>query len=111
MLMLALSFLSILLAEAMSPSAVVAIVVPIGMSVAKQFGLDPKVVVYAVASASGLAYALPMSTPPVALAYSSGYLRMKEVLLPASMMAIVSWLTLLLTAKFWWPLLGIHVGG
>jgi sodium-dependent dicarboxylate transporter 2/3/5 len=68
-------------------------------------------VVYAVASASGLAYALPMSTPPVALAYSSGYLRMKEVLLPASMMAIVSWLTLLLTAKFWWPLLGIHVGG
>jgi sodium-dependent dicarboxylate transporter 2/3/5 len=32
MLMLALSFLSILLAEAMSPSCVVAIVVPIGMS-------------------------------------------------------------------------------
>jgi sodium-dependent dicarboxylate transporter 2/3/5 len=111
MLMLALSLLSILLAEAMSPSAVVAIVVPIGMSVAKQFGLDPKVVVYAVASASGLAYALPMSTPPVALAYSSGYLRMKEVLLPASMMALVSWVTLLLIARFWWPLLGIHVGG
>jgi sodium-dependent dicarboxylate transporter 2/3/5 len=111
MLMLALSLLSILLAEAMSPSAVVAIVVPIGMSVARQFGLDPKVVVYAVASASGLAYALPMSTPPVALAYSSGYLKMKEVLLPASMMALVSWITLLLTAKFWWPLMGIHVGG
>jgi sodium-dependent dicarboxylate transporter 2/3/5 len=111
MLMLALSLLSILLAEAMSPSAVVAIVVPIGMSVARQFGLDPKVVVYAVASASGLAYALPMSTPPVALAYSSGYLKMKEVLLPALMMAAVSWLTLLLTAKFFWPLLGIRIGG
>jgi sodium-dependent dicarboxylate transporter 2/3/5 len=110
MLMLALSLLSILLAEAMSPSAVVAIVVPIGMSVAKQFGLDPKVVVYAVASASGLAYALPMSTPPVALAYSSGYLRMKEVVLPASLMALVSWLTLLLVARLWWPILGIHVG-
>jgi sodium-dependent dicarboxylate transporter 2/3/5 len=109
-LLLALSLLSILLAEAMSPSAVVAIVVPIGMSVARQFGLDPRVVVFAVASASGLAYALPMSTPPVAMAYSSGYLRMKEVLLPASMMALVSWLTLLLTARFWWPLLGIHAG-
>jgi hypothetical protein len=36
---------------------------------------------------------------------------MKEVLLPASMMALVEWITLLLTAKFWWPLLGIHVGG
>src|SRR6185503_18618630 len=82
MLMGALAFLSILLAEAMSPSAVVAIIVPIGMAIADQFNLDPKVVVYAVASASGLAYALPMSTPPVALAYSSGYLRMKEVVLP-----------------------------
>jgi len=66
-------------------------------------------VVYAVASASGLAYALPMSTPPVALAYSSGYLQMKKVLLPASIMAAVSWITLLLCAAFWWPVLGIHV--
>jgi sodium-dependent dicarboxylate transporter 2/3/5 len=111
MLMVALSLLSILLAEAMSPSAVVAIIVPIGMSIARQFALDPKVVVYAVASASGLAYALPMSTPPVALAYSSGHLQMKKVLLPASIMAAVSWITLLLCAAFWWPVLGIHIGG
>ncbi len=108
-LILVLSLLTILLTEAMSNSAVVAIFVPIGMSIAKQFGLDPKVVVYAVASASGLAYALPMSTPSVAIAYSSGYLKMKEVLAPAAIMAAVSWTGLLLTAKFWWPILGIHI--
>jgi hypothetical protein len=45
----------------MSPSAVVAIVVPIGMSVAKQFGLIRRLWCTP-ASASGLAYALPMST-------------------------------------------------
>ena len=72
--------------------------------------MDPRVVVFTVASASGLAYALPMSTPPVALAYSSGYLRMKEVLLPATIMVTVSWITLMLTARFWWPILGIHIG-
>jgi sodium-dependent dicarboxylate transporter 2/3/5 len=110
-LMAALSLLSILLAEAMNPSAVVAIIVPIGIAIAKQFGLDPKVVVYAAASASGLAYALPMSTPPVALAYSSGYLHMRDVLIPGFIMVVVSWITLLLTAAFWWPLLGIHVNG
>lgn len=108
-LVVVLSLFTILLTEAMSNAAVVAVVLPIGMSVAMQFGMDPKVVVYVVASASGLAYALPMSTPPVALAYSSGYLKMKEVVFPAAIMAAVSWLTLLLTARFWWPILGIRI--
>jgi len=108
-LIVVLSLLTILLTEAMSNSAVVAIFIPIGMSVAKQFGLDPKVVVFAVASASGLAYALPMSTPSVAIAYSSGYLKMKEVIPPAIVMAAVSWITLMLTARFWWPILGIRI--
>ena len=111
MVILALSLITIVMTEAMSNSAVVAVLVPVGMSIAKQFGMDPKVVVYAVASASGLAYALPMSTPSVAIAYSSGYLKMREVLLPASIMAAVSWIALMLTARFWWPVLGIHIGG
>jgi solute carrier family 13 (sodium-dependent dicarboxylate transporter), member 2/3/5 len=108
-LILVLSLLTILLTEAMSNAAVVAVLLPIGMSVAKQFGLDPKVVVYAVASASGLAYALPMSTPSVAMAYSSGYLKLKEVAFPAAIMVGVSWSALMLTARFWWPVLGINI--
>lgn len=104
-----LSLATILLTEAMSNSAVVAVLLPIGMSVAKSFGLDPKVTVFAVATASGLAYALPMSTPSVAIAYSSGYLKLKEVIVPASIMVAVSYAALLLTAKFWWPLLGIRI--
>ena len=108
-LVMVLSLITIIMTEAMSNAAVVAVLVPIGMEVAKQFGLEPKVVVYAVASASGLAFALPMSTPSVAIAYSSGYLQLKEVLVPASIMAIVSWIALMLTAKFWWPVLGILI--
>jgi len=67
------------------------------------------VVVYAVASASSMNYVLPMSTPAVAIAYSSGYLRIREVIIPASIMWVVSWLTLMLTARFWWPVLGVVV--
>jgi sodium-dependent dicarboxylate transporter 2/3/5 len=104
-----LSFVTMLLTEAMSNSAVVAVLLPIGISIADSFGLDPKVVVYVVGSASGLAYALPMSTPSVALAYSSGYLRLKEILVPALILILVSWVSLLLTAKFWWPVLGIRI--
>jgi sodium-dependent dicarboxylate transporter 2/3/5 len=108
-LVMVLSLITIVMTEAMSNAAVVAVLVPIGMEIAKQFGLDPKVIVYAVASASGLAFALPMSTPSVAIAYSSGYLQLKEVILPASIMAIVSWIALMVTAKFWWPVLGIII--
>jgi sodium-dependent dicarboxylate transporter 2/3/5 len=111
MMILVLSLITILLTEAMSNAAVVAVLVPIGMSVAKQFGVDPKVVVYAVASASGLAFALPMSTPSVALAYSSGYIRLRDVALPATVMAAISWFALMLTARFWWPVIGIHIAG
>jgi solute carrier family 13 (sodium-dependent dicarboxylate transporter), member 2/3/5 len=109
MMVAVLALLTILLAESMSPSAVVTIFVPIGMFIARRFGLDPKVVVYVVASSSGLAYALPMSTPAVAIAYSSGYLKVKEVIVPAAIMVTASWIMLLLTAKFWWPILGIRI--
>jgi sodium-dependent dicarboxylate transporter 2/3/5 len=97
------------LTEALSNAAVVAIVVPIGMAIATQFGMDPKVVVYAVASASSMNYVLPMSTPAVALAYSSGYLKVREVVIPASLMWVISWGTLMLAAKLWWPILGVVV--
>jgi sodium-dependent dicarboxylate transporter 2/3/5 len=93
----------------MSNAAVVAVLLPIGITVAEKFELAPSVVVYAVASASGLAFGLPMSTPSIAIAYSSGYLKLKEVAVPATIMAAVSWIGLMLMAKFYWPLLGIHI--
>jgi sodium-dependent dicarboxylate transporter 2/3/5 len=109
LLIILFSLVTILLTEAMSNSAVVAVLLPIGISISHSFGLDPKVIVYAVASASGLAYALPMSTPSVAIAYSAGYFRLKDIFVPALIMIISSWVMLLLTAKFWWPLWGIKI--
>lgn len=108
-LVIALSLLTMALTEALSNAAVVAIVVPLGLTIAKQFGMDPKVVIYAVASASSMNYVLPMSTPAVALAYSSGFLRIREVIIPAAIMWVASWATLMLTAKYWWPYLGVVV--
>ena len=108
-LIVILSLLTMALTEALSNAAVVAIVVPLGLSIANTVGLDPKVVVYAVASASSMNYVLPMSTPAVAIAYSSGYLKIREVIVPASIMWVASWVTLMLVARFWWPVLGIRV--
>ena len=108
-LVIALSLFTMAMTEALSNAAVVAIVVPLGLPIAVNLGLDPKVVVYAVASASSMNYVLPMSTPAVALAYSSGYLKLRNVIIPAAIMWAVSWTTLMLAAKFWWPVLGVTV--
>lgn len=101
--------LTIVLTEAISNSAVVAILVPIGMTMAAEFHMDPKVVAYTVGAASGLAFGWPMSTPALALAYSTRYLKIRDVVGPAFVMSVVSWVLLMLTAAFWWPLVGIQV--
>lgn len=101
--------LTILLTEAISNSAVVAVLVPIGMTLAPDFQMDPRVLAYTVGAASGLAFAWPMSTPALALAYSSRYLKIGNVIGPALVMSAISWILLMLTAAFWWPLVGIHV--
>ncbi|MBI1909367.1 MAG: DASS family sodium-coupled anion symporter [Deltaproteobacteria bacterium] len=104
-----LSLVSLLLTEALSNSAVVAILVPLGLSIAPTVGIDPKIIVYTVASAAGLGYALPISTPAMALAFSGGYFRIKDIVLPALLMDLISWLALMATARLWWPLLGIRI--
>ncbi|MEK7851163.1 MAG: DASS family sodium-coupled anion symporter, partial [Deltaproteobacteria bacterium] len=55
-----LSFLAIVLTEFMSNAAVIAFLMPIGLSVANQMGIDPKVMTLAIAVPSGLGAMLPM---------------------------------------------------
>src|SRR3989441_6773728 len=53
------SALGILLTEAMSHSAVVALLMPVALGIAAQFGIDPRVMAPAVALPAGLALTLP----------------------------------------------------
>lgn len=104
-----LALIALFLTEAVSNSAVVAVLVPIGISIAPTLGLEPRVTVFLVASAAGLGYILPMSTPALALAYSSGYIRVKDLLGPGIILNLISWISLLLMAYLWWPVLGIRM--
>ena len=93
----------------MSNSAVVAVLLPVAIGMAHSYNLDPRLMVYVIALPAGLAFLLPISTPAVALAYSSGYLRIRDVLLPGLLMNVIAWLLFVLVMKFWWPYLGINV--
>ena len=105
------SGLSIALTELVSNSAVVAMMMPVTIGVAQDFAMEPRVMALVVAVPAGLAFALPIGTPANAIAYSSGYITMRDMLVPGGILAGLSWVTVNLVARVYWPLLGISLGG
>ena len=102
-----LSLLSILLTEAMSNAAVIAILLPVSVGLAGKLSLDPVILTYAIAVPAGLAFMFPMSTPANAIAVSSNYITVREMAKGGVIMCAVSWLVFNLAAKFYWPLIGM----
>lgn len=103
------SLIAILLTECISNAAVIAILFPIGMSLAKSMGIDPRVMTLAITLPAGLAYCLPMGTPASAIVFSSGFLKSREMIVPGSIIMAISWLLFLASAYFIWPLLGFTI--
>lgn len=109
MVITVISLISLLLTECISNAAVIAILLPIGLSLAKTMGMDPKIITLAVALPAGLAYCLPMGTPANAIVYSSGFLKSREMILPGMLIMGISWLLFLASAYFIWPLIGFKI--
>ena len=103
------SIVAIILTECISHAAVVAIFMPIGMMLAKNMGMDPKIMTLAIALPAGLAYCLPMGTPATAIVYGSGYLKSRDIIVPGALIMLISWLLFLLSAYVVWPLAGLKI--
>jgi solute carrier family 13 (sodium-dependent dicarboxylate transporter), member 2/3/5 len=100
------SLLSLVLTECISNAAVIAILMPIGMSLEQSMGIDPRVMTLAIALPAGLAFCLPMGTPANAIVFSSGFLKVREMILPGLIIQLFAWLLFLGSAWLVWPLLG-----
>ncbi len=81
MLMLALSVLALVLSTVISNSATANLLAPVGISLALSdaVDLDPLLAGLLIAMACSLAMALPVSTPPNAVAYASGSIETKDM--------------------------------
>ncbi len=95
--------------EAISNVAAVALLLPICFGIAEGAGIPPVLVVYAVAVPAGLAFALPMGSPPNAIAYSAGYFRLKHAVSVGALLKIVALALFAAAALFYWPALGLVV--
>jgi len=104
------SGLSILLTELLSNSAVVALLMPVTLGMCDHLLMEPRVMALVVAVPAGLGFTLPIGTPSNAIAYSSGYLSVRDMMVPGVLLAIASWLTFDLVAWLVWPALGIVLG-
>ena len=79
-LVLAVTILVMALTEMTSNTATAATFLPVLGGVAAGTGLDVMLLVVPVALASTCSFMLPVATPPNAVAYSTGYIQMKDML-------------------------------
>lgn len=103
------SLVAIVLTECISHAAVVAILMPVGMGLCKTTGIDPKVMTLSIALPAGLAYCLPMGTPATAIAYASGFLKSKDIIVSGCVIMAISWLLFMASVLFIWPLIGLNI--
>jgi len=101
--------LAIFLTEGVSNTAIVAILLPLGISISNSYNIDPTLVTYSVAVPAGLAFMLPMGTPPTAIALSSGYVKVRDLLLQGIILKILALVIFILMTRYYWPLIGIKI--
>ena len=87
------------LTELMSNVALATMYIPVVIGIAGGLGMNPLLLSLPVAMAASCAFMLPISTPPNAIVFSSGYIRVKQMIKAGFMLNIIS-VIILLTAAF-----------
>lgn len=85
-----LTLVSMVLTELMSNVALVTIFVPVVFGIADGAGLNPIYLAMPVTFAASCAFMMPISTPPNAILFASGYIRMKDMIRTGLLLNIFS---------------------
>lgn len=109
LLVIGLMAVALIFTEFMSNSAVVAMLMPVALSVALTYNLNPIAVTYFIAVSAGFAFMLPMSSPPNAIAYSANFYNIREAARAGLVMNLVAFVLLVVGVLVWWPIVGIDL--
>lgn len=107
MILVAFAFLAIMLTEGMSNAAVVAMLMPVALGIAKANGIDTKAMVYVISVPAGLGFAMPMGNPPNAIAFSSGFIKHRKMLSIGLLLDVIAWVIFIAMALIYWPMIGL----
>jgi len=98
-LLLGLITASIFITELMSNVALVQIFIPVVFGIAVNLGLDPILLGMPVTIGASMAFMFPVATPPNAIVFSSGHMKVKDMMRAGIVMNIISVALIYLTAK------------
>jgi len=110
MIILVLIIITVLLTNIMSNIAAVAILIPIGFSIATAIeGISPLLTSMIIALGGGLAFMFVISTPGNAITYTSGYFSTKDLFKAGLIANVICIIIIFLVAIFYWiGILNLH---
>lgn len=106
LVVLCVALAAIFISEIGSNTAVCLVLLPIGASMATAVGVSPYELCFAIALGSSLAFMLPSGTPPNALAYSTGHLRIGQMIRGGLALNFVCAIIITLVVHFLGPAIG-----
>lgn len=89
-----------LLTEVTSNTAVTSMMIPILLSISTGLNVDGKLLALAATFAASMAFMLPVATPPNAIVYGSGYIKIIDMLKAGVILDICTWLIVLFVLYF-----------
>jgi sodium-dependent dicarboxylate transporter 2/3/5 len=92
----------------MSNSAVIAILLPPAISMCPTYGISPALATMTVILPSNFAFILPIATPASALAYSSRFLSLGEMIRAGTILSLLGMIAYLFLLFFYWPMIGFN---
>ncbi|MDN5217320.1 DASS family sodium-coupled anion symporter [Fulvivirgaceae bacterium BMA12] len=100
LLVLIFTTITLLMTEIMSNVALIVIFIPVVIAICQGFGYDPLLSVIPATLSASYAFMMPVSTPPNAIVFSSGYIKIREMMVIGVLLNIIAIATLMLTAYF-----------
>lgn len=85
-----------LLTEVTSNTAVTSMMIPILLSISNGLNIDGKLLALAATFAASMAFMLPVATPPNAIVYSTGQLKITDMLKAGIFLDLCTWLIIIL---------------
>jgi sodium-dependent dicarboxylate transporter 2/3/5 len=99
-LVIAITVLSIFISEVMSNVAQVIVFAPVVTGIATAIGADPFMLGIPMTLAASCASMMPMGTPPNAIVFSSGHLKLSEMVKAGLVMNLISIFLIVLASLF-----------
>ncbi len=99
-MMLLLTLASVVLTEFMSNVALVTIFVPVVFGIGEGLNMDPYILALPVTFAASCAFVFPISTPPNAIVFSSGHIKIKDMMKAGIVLDIMCMLIIFLLSYF-----------